>query len=368
MPSTRGTRGIVLNAVLFLGFWTAIGLSFASQFRLSSAQIGNPVPWSQAISFALADWYVWAACSIPVMAIARRFPLARGVWQQNVVIHLAACTLTSLIYVVLRAGVGQFQASVAGDSRPYRELFEPLLVKTWHFNAMIYWVIISIVHAREYSQKYHEREVNALDLERRLTTARLHALQMQLNPHFLFNTLNSISTLMHRDVAAADRMLVRLCELLRQALDCSETQEVSLQQEVDFLSRYLEIEQTRFGPRLSVKYEIDPATLESRVPNLILQPLVENAVKHGIEPRARPGTILLKTGRDGGWLDLEVRDNGVGLPTDGVVESGIGLSNTRSRLEQLYGTNHRFLFTNADGGGCSVRIRIPFSPFRDNPS
>jgi LytS/YehU family sensor histidine kinase len=182
---------------------------------------------------------------------------------------------------------------------------------------------------------------------------------MQLNPHFLFNCLHSISSLMHQDVEGADRMITQLADLLRAALANSDTQEVPLRQELDFLRRYLEIEQTRFGDRLAVTMEIAPETLDARVPNLILQPLVENAIRHGIEPHARAGRIELRARRLDGSLALEVQDSGAGLRGAAAIE-GVGLSNTRARLRELYGAAHQFDLQDGADGGLRVRLRIPF--------
>jgi LytS/YehU family sensor histidine kinase len=183
---------------------------------------------------------------------------------------------------------------------------------------------------------------------------------MQLNPHFLFNTLHAISALVHKDVEAADRMIARLSDLLRYALESTDAQEVPLRQELGFLNRYLEIEQTRFGDRLTVRLDIAPETLDALVPNLVLQPLVENAIRHGIEPRAKPGRIDLRARRENGRLKLEVCDNGVGLPSGRIPEEGVGLSNTRARLQQLYGEGHCFELGDAPGGGLMVSVELPF--------
>jgi LytS/YehU family sensor histidine kinase len=197
-------------------------------------------------------------------------------------------------------------------------------------------------------------------LEKRLAEAKLQALQMQLNPHFLFNTLHSISALMHRDVEAADRMIVLLSDLLRRALDGTKEHEVPLAQELDLLDRYLEIERTRFGDRLSVEVDIAPETLTARVPNLILQPLVENAIKHGIERVAGPRKIQLQAQRRAGRLILAVSDDGAGLATGGAVREGIGLSNTRARLQELYGQDQQLALTARAGGGLTVTLELPF--------
>ena len=341
--------------LLGLVFWTLIGLSFASQFYSSAAKAGLEVTWKQAVTYALGDWYVFAVLSIPVIQLARRFHFEAGKWGVSLAVHAVGSAAFSLAYMVLRAGIGSWQS---GASFP--DAFKPLLAKTWFFNLLVYWVIVVVSYAFEYYRRYRDRELRALELEKRLAQAKLQALQMQLNPHFLFNTLHSISSLMHKDVEAADRMIVRLSDLLRAALESSDTQEVELQQELHFLRRYLEIEQTRLGERLTVKMDIAPETLRARVPNLILQPLVENAIKHGIEPRARPGRIELRAQRKDGTLALEVCDNGTGIREGEQFDEGVGLSNTRARLRWLYGDAHRFELRAATGGGLLIEMSIPF--------
>lgn len=345
--------------LMWLAFWTAIGLSFAAQLYISASKSGRPVSWWFAASNGLFDWYVVAILSIPAAWLSNRFPINRETWEVNVPLHLAASGAFSFLFIVLRAWVAQAQSSFSQQSLPFAEAFQLLLVKSFP-NLLIYWVILTVVHAFSYYREAQDRELRASQLERHLAQARLQALQMQLNPHFLFNTLHAISALMHKDVEAADRMITRLSDLLRYALESTDAQEVPLEKELAFLDRYLEIEQTRFGERLVLKKDIDPDTLDVLVPTLILQPLVENAIRHGIEPHARRGVISLAARRDAGMLHLEVRDNGAGLPAGHAAEDeGVGLSNTRARLAELYGGASRFEFRNADRGGLVVHLAIP---------
>jgi len=227
---------------------------------------------------------------------------------------------------------------------------------------MTYWAVVACSHALDYYRESQERAVTAAQLETRLAEAQLQALQRQLHPHFLFNTLHTISALMHRDVDAADVMLARLSDLLRLTLDQVGGQVVPLKDELDFVEKYLEIEHTRFGDRLRVRIDAQPGTLDAAVPNFILQPLVENALKHGIGPRVDGGTVEVITRREADRLRLVVRDDGRGVPPETLTafNTGVGLGNTRSRLEHLYGDRQRFAFDTPESGGLSVTIEIPF--------
>jgi signal transduction histidine kinase len=342
---------------LIVALWTFLGLAFASQSYLSSAKRGQPVTWAFALEHSLAEWYLFALLSIPALWLARRFHFDRVRWPRQLTVHLLGSTVFSVLWMILRAPLEGW----LGDSRVgFRAAFTYALAATFFFNLLIYWGIISVSHAIEYYRKYQERELRTAELEARLAQARLQALQMQLNPHFLFNTLHSISSLMHKDVEAADRMISRFGDLLRVALENTQAHEVPLRQELDFLKSYLEIEQTRFGDRLSVRMDIAPEALEAQVPNLVLQPLVENAIQHGIEPHARPGRIELRARREDTKLLLEVRDNGDGLADPARASEGVGVSNTRARLQQLYREAHRFEFRNEEKGGLLVSVTIPF--------
>ena len=345
--------------LLFL-FWTLIGLAFAGQLFLSRSKLGEPVTWSFALARALGDWYVFAVLSIPALRLARRFSLGDERWLRHVAAHLAASAGFSLLWMALRAGVEVWLNRHSDSGVTFAAAFNRALVTTFFYNLLIYWVIISVGYAFDYYRKFNERELRTAELESRLTQARLQALQMQLNPHFLFNTLHAISSLMHKDVEAADAMIARLSELLRYTLESTDAHEVPLRQELDFLDRYLEIQQARFGDRLTVRREIAPETLDVRVPNLVLQPLVENAIDHGIAPHSKRGHIILSAGRVGEALRLEVRDNGAGLTNSQPPVEGVGLANTRARLQQLYGAAHRFEFANAAGGGLVVTVEVPW--------
>jgi len=218
-----------LKWLALFALWTFIGLSFASQNYLSQSKLGSPVPWSFAVSRALADWYVYALLSVPALWLARRFHLERGRWRWRLAVHVAASGVFSVLWMALRAEVEQWLSQKSLTPISFATAFRHALVATFVYNLLIYWVIVSISHTAEYYRKYQEREVGAAELEKRLAQAKLQALQMQLNPHFLFNTLNSICSLMHKDVEAADRMMAQLSELLRHTLESGDAQEVALE-------------------------------------------------------------------------------------------------------------------------------------------
>ncbi len=362
MPLSFFYRRVLRFAGVF-AFWSLVGLAFASQFYLSSALLGRTVTWTQAISYSLADWYVWALVSVPILAFANRFPPERGPRARTALIHLGAALLCSLLYVVLRAWVGQAHGWLIGEPATFEDVFRPLLVKTFPFNLLVYGVIISVSHALDYYRKYHERTVQTLELEKHLTEARLQSLLRQLKPHFLFNTLNGIASLMHSDVDAADTMLVRLSDLLRLTMTQTGRSTVALREEISFIKTYLGIETIRFRDRLTVRYSIPDELEKAEIPNLLLQPIVENAIKHGIEPHARPGQIEISAARHQDRLVIQVLDSGNGLDPQAPPSperTGIGVVNTRARLQELYGAAQRFTLTNRPEGGLEVRVEIPY--------
>lgn len=353
--------------LLIFGGWTLFGLFFASQSIIYNAYFGKPLAVENALIGWLSCSYLWTLLTPFVVDLAQKFPLERKTIRRNLLIHLAVCVLLSLFQIMLYAFVRQFLPGGIPSNLSSWQAFQTLLITTFHENFLIYWALIGLTHATNYYRRFRERErraaqleLESAQLETQLTRAQLDALKMQLHPHFLFNTLNSISVLMQEDVAAANKMLMRLSDLLRLALKNNATQEVPLKQELDFLRSYLEIEQTRFQDRLQVKIKADAETLDAGVPNLILQPLVENCIRHAVAPKAETSTIEICAARRNGNLELVVRDDGAGLAENGGGAKGIGLANTRARLEKLYGANHDFELARAAGGGLQATISIPF--------
>ncbi len=399
-------KSLVWLALNFL-FWGALTTIFASQFYFSDS-----LSFREAMRISGRDWLGWALLAPLIVWLAMRFPLERQRWKISLPVHLGVsiivvifCEWLTVLISPLpnrppqlpgpppfaedqpRPGLGpppndstepppdrpRWRQGQSGrpfgprrlrrrgaDLPPAVRLKNRILMRA-KFDLPIYWVLVSVTHALTYYRRYRDRERTALQLKAQLAQARIQALQMQLQPHFLFNTLNAIATLVHKDADAADEMIVNLSELLRFTLDHSEQQEVPLRQEIDFLQRYLAIQQTRFGDRLNIAWEIEPSLLDVPVPNLILQPLVENAIRHGIEPQAGPGQVTIRAVRRNGHLELTVQDNGPGAttPVSKPIREGIGLANTRARLQELYGDAHRLTAQADPEGGYSVVVQIP---------
>ncbi len=364
----RSPSQLLVRGLLLVGFWTLLGLFFVSEAFVASAVMGRRLSWSQAVWYQLPGWYIWAALAPLVVILGRRVRIERSTWTFAVLFHATASALFSLVHLVTAVALGGVVASLAGRAFSFVEVLRFLLETGSHLNLLTYWAILGVSYALDYYRRDQERELRSTVLQARLTEAQLQMLKMELHPHFLFNTLNAISALMHKDVDAADRMLARLGDLLRLTLESSGKQEVSLREELNFLRGYLEIEQARFRERLTIDMRIDPATLDACVPNLVLQPLVENAIRHGIAPRSAPGRVEIYAHKENAMLELRVRDNGAGMKAKGPpLREGVGLTNTRARLQQLYGASHRFELSNAMEGGFVVRLSIPFTRVARQP-
>jgi two-component system, LytTR family, sensor kinase len=349
----------VFGAATVLGVFST--LQDYRLYTLSAEQ--NTVDVWRLLALNFAYWYVPAALTNAIFRIAHRFPVDAPGWPRALVVHALAAVGFSIVHLGAMVGVralvssGRMFPAAASWTSGVQRMY--LMNLDWAL--MTYSAIVGMSYALGYYRESCARAVRAAHLETRLAQARLKTLEAELHPHFLFNTLHAISTLVHTQPDLADRMVSRLSELLRITFSRSDAACVSLHEELEFLQKYLEIEQTRFQDRLTVHYEIDPGTRDAEVPRLILQPLVENAIKHGVGPRIEPGVISIGSRRDDGQLYLTVRDNGVGLTgtTRARLRDGVGLSNTRDRLECLYGSDHALNFLESSPG-LTVEMRLPF--------
>jgi signal transduction histidine kinase len=363
-PASRVWRRRWLRLALIWGIWTFIGIVFTLQSYFTSYRSEKPVRLVDSLYLQMTWSYLWALATPLVLWAASRLPIERNNWVRSALLHaplsiLLSAFITALGHIALWFYWGWSMGrpfSFASMSR--------FVVANFSEGIGIYLLIALTCYSISYYRRYRESQVKTLLLEAQLSQAQLHALKMQLHPHFLFNTLHSISALLNKDTESARKMITRLGDFLRLTLDNSGSQEVTLQQEMEFLSCYLEIERIRFQDRLVTRLDVPNHTLDAKVPNLILQPIVENAIRHGIAPRSTPGLIEIGVKQRNGTLRIRVRDNGPGLPahrtTGKLFQKGLGLANTETRLERLYGPAHLFDLSNNPAGGLVVTLEIPF--------
>jgi LytS/YehU family sensor histidine kinase len=335
-------------------FWTAIGLFFATKLGIQ----GEPAQPADVFERSMVQWYLWGLLAALIVRIDRVLPaprealVRRALWHVplSFVVALAQIVATILVISLLRGAalsLGTLEGAFASAARG-----------GLHWQLLVYWMIAGVYYAYDYHARYQERRLHSAELERLLAESRLRNLRSQLHPHFLFNALNAISSHVERDPRTARRMLEQLGDLLRLSLDHAEDQEISLDEEIAFLERYLGIQKARFEERLAVELDVAPDARQALLPTFLLQPLVENAVQHGIAQRSAAGWVRIAAWRDNGSLRLRVADDGPGLPAGW--REGVGLANTRERLRRLYGEAGSFAIAGESNAGVLVEIALPY--------
>jgi len=368
-PEQHADKNRYWNWVIGFGIWTIVGLSFGTRSYLQAQLNGSPVTFRETVPSYCIDFYIWGAVSPLIFMLCRRFPIERGAIARRFALYLGIGLIFVLAITAITIPTTWYLGLTNTTTNPTLGiLFNRLMTNPFmlHQGFLAFWGTVVVAHAYEYYRQVQIGRTRASELSAQLAQAQLAALRMQIHPHFLFNTLNSIAALLHKDVEAADRMIARLSDFLRATLNSSDKPVVTLAEEIDFLRTYLEIEKIRFQDRLIVEIQVDDAAMDAQVPNLILQPLVENAIRHGVGRSKLAGRLLIHAERSGDRLEVRIEDNGPGLDpkqqpeSDGGQVDGIGLVNTRNRLAKFYG-NYDFRIANKrDISGAVVNISVPF--------
>jgi two-component system, LytTR family, sensor kinase len=362
-PADTGAMFRPLRLWLFVcAICLAVGLAESAQayWLLPLEEGGQVLGGWRSLGLGVGVWGTWALLWPIAHFMAHRFPLGPRHWRGRLPLLLAAGLACVLLKIVFDYPVIYYCYCPTPEVWTFPKFMLTAFAGYSLRYLTLFWAMIGVVHALDFYNKYRDSQLREAHLETGLTRARLQLLKTQLHPHFLFNTLNALSALIYTDVDAAERMLARLGDLLRLSLEDFGVQEAPLARELEVIRYYLDIEQARLGPRLRVEWKVAPEVTEALVPTFLLQPLIENAIRHGISPRSEPGRIEVRAWRRGGELCLEVRDDGPGLRAEQKPGSGVGLTNTRARLLHLYGDAQRFEIGNDVRGGCVARVVLPF--------
>ncbi|MBC8089296.1 MAG: histidine kinase [Phycisphaerae bacterium] len=366
----EGQRLRRYTRVLFAAVWGVPGAIAALQVYVTGQISGEPYTLATAIIWQGAAWGLWGLWSQVILTLVDRVPLLAGRMPQWLATHLIVCAALCTI-TVLAVGALDYTFAIWNGQPSYVKIVRSFVLAHLDFQFVLYWAVVGAAYMVEYVRRYRERDRAAQELEQKLARTQLEALRMQLNPHFLFNALNSVAELMEMDVREAQRTLTRVSDLLRLSLRSAASPTIPLWQEIELVELYLQIARIRFGDKLAVDIVVDPAAVDLEVPSFVLQPLVENALKHGLSPDSAGQSIDVSARRVGMSLELIVEDNGRGL--DGAMTNsgrfmaarpsvdglGIGLTNTRQRLKVLFGERYAFRMNNTAAGGCRVEIRLP---------
>jgi two-component system, LytTR family, sensor kinase len=363
----------VARGAIIVGGWTLVALFLFSKNLAARLLRDDPTSWQDLLIAWLLGSYISAALTPGILWLGDHFPVRKPPLARHIAIHVAGGMAFVVLQLALEAAITVWTGAVSFPAaRSVGVYFRVLLALGFHGSFLSYWLVIALQALWQFNQesRRHEREAlelmaRAANLETQVVQARLGALKMQLQPHFLFNTLNAVVSLVRaRRGREAEDTLAHLSDLLRWVLDDREQQEVPLARELEYVRLYLAVERVRFADRLRVEYRIAPDALDCAVPHLCLQPIVENAVRHGIEASAQARGITIAAERSGDVLALSVEDDGPGFPPQGRA-AGIGLANTRLRLAELYGARASLSTINAPEGGAVVTIRLPFRECED---
>lgn len=356
------TKHPALRWLILAALWVFVALALSTEVYFN-VRVTNPQVHFWAVAQTQIQRAVlWAALVPGVLWLRVVVPLHRGRWVAGIGFHVLMSVALMAGFYLLRVFLSMVSAGEALDE------FWAMAARGFYGRNLIdvvyYWSVLGVAYALRLRERYQRESLRAAQLEAKLVQAELKALKHQLNPHFLFNTMNTISVLVRdqRNTEAV-QLIARLSALLRTSLESNRVQTVTLRQELDFLSRYLEIQQARFGERLHFEAQAEPEALQAMVPNLFLQPVVENAILHGVAQRAEPGRVEISARVRNRRLQVEVRDDGPGFDArEAPLQEGVGLTNTRERLEKHYGADYQMVLKSEKGRGVTVSLVLPFTP------
>lgn len=369
METTRNKMQRSLFLAVVAGYFTAVGLLRFSYKYLDDLTREETGTLAARFIEEMTGVYSAAILFPLVLVFARRFRLRRDNWLKLLPAHLLAMCAFSAAHTSMMAISRNTIFPVAGLGPYDYGIMSIRYFMEFSNDVISYWLAVALIYLFDHYRESRDREVRTAQLETRLAQAQLQALRLQIQPHFLFNALNTISSMIYENPRAADRMIARLSDLLRLMLRESHSQEVTLQEEIDLLNLYLDIMRARFEERLAVSFDVEPEARVALVPQLILQPLVENSIRHGSDPESGAVRIDVSARREGRSLLLQVRDDGPGVANSSLAANGngIGLTNTAKRLDQLYGASHDFELVSEEGGGLKVFVKVPFRTGGDEP-
>ena len=352
---------------LIAGIWFILGLIYSSQSFFYYLSIEKDFLWQKSLFHSFLFCAEWALLTIPVLKLADVFHLDSKSFVRNIVFHFIIGVSVALVQQTIFVTVVDFVESGFVFTHAPKE-YIPSIVGFFEYGVLMYWSIVFVSHATKYYRDYQSEQQHATELRSQLVESQLQSLKMQLQPHFLFNTLNAIYVLVKKEPALAQKMISRLSDLLRLILEQRQTNEVPLRQELEFLNTYLAIEKVRFGDRLKISFSIDEKSIDAMVPTFVLQPLAENSIRHGIAQRAGVGWIEIQSEIKNGKLIIEVIDGSkkVRRVTKETIGMGVGLENVQKRLEKVYGTKQSFHYLENDSNGVTIRMEIPFVTYIQN--
>ena len=362
-PTLENCYRFAKKFLIILGIWTIIGLlSLLISLPNYPNDYGNPAVFLVILQWNITQFYTWGFVTPLIVLVLNRFPIERAYILRSILIYTPLCGIVHLLWVIIYVSICYTFLDVPWNPKPpYLQGLQGTFVSSFKINATIYVAIIISIQALSFYRNYQTERLKSAELQTILAKTQLQVLNTQLNPHFLFNTLTAISALVYRCPSEAVECIAELSDLLRISLKGSHEQETTLKSELDFLRKYVQIQQTLLQNRLKVKWIVAPETLDAEIPSMILQPLVENSIRHGIAPQKKGGALEIGALLENEKLHLYVKDDGLGIAFGSQLNKGFGLKNTRERLQHLYGEQHLFKIDQPANGGVIVDLIIPFN-------